>query len=173
MVIRPDIAEFNLSCRWTRLFYRTQRKPSMCIIDHQYWNLYDPFFKEFHKLMRHNPPSVVPPDRGVHHEIDMVHETNNLVTWQRTLRKEHCDVINETENGTWDNIRTPHRKYLWKFQSVSGVFCMLITNLTRPRFQHRNRVLERMVVRWGLHSTQSMNITHCSCRWVIFCWQKW
>ena len=41
------------------------------------------------------PPSVLPPDRGVRHEIDLVPGTKYCVTRQWPLPKEQCDVIDD------------------------------------------------------------------------------
>ena len=46
-------------------------------------------------MVCHNPPSVLPTDRGVRHEIDMVPGTKYCVTRQWPLSKEKCDVIDE------------------------------------------------------------------------------
>ena len=43
----------------------------------------DPFYplvKEFQDVVCHDPPSVLPPDRGVRHEIDLVPGTKYCVT---------------------------------------------------------------------------------------------
>ena len=45
----------------------------------------DPFYplvEEFQDVVCHNPPSVLPPDRGVRHEIDLVPGTKYCVTRQ-------------------------------------------------------------------------------------------
>ena len=58
----------------------------------------DPFYplvKEFQDVVCHNPPSVLPPDRDVRHEIDLVPETKYCATRQWPLPKEQCDVIDE------------------------------------------------------------------------------
>lgn len=54
-----------------------------------------PLAKEFQDLARHNPPSVLPPDRDVRHEIDLVPGTKYCVTRQWSLPREQCDVIDE------------------------------------------------------------------------------
>ena len=46
-------------------------------------------------MVCHNPPSGLPPDRGVRHEIDLVPGTKYCVTQQLPLPKEQCDVIDE------------------------------------------------------------------------------
>ena len=58
----------------------------------------DPFFplvKEFHGVVCHNPPSVLPSDRGVRHESDLVPEIKYCVTRQWPSPKEQFDVIDE------------------------------------------------------------------------------
>ena len=37
---------------------------------------YYPLVKEYQDVVCHNPPSVLPPDRGVRHEIDLILEPN-------------------------------------------------------------------------------------------------
>ena len=54
---------------------------------------YYPLVKEYQDVVCHNPPSVLPPDRGVRHEIDLVPGTKYCVTRQWPLPKEQCDVI--------------------------------------------------------------------------------
>ncbi|CAI5720550.1 unnamed protein product [Peronospora farinosa] len=51
--------------------------------------------KEFRDVVCRDPPSVLPPDRGVRHEIDLVPGTIYCVTRQWPLPKEQCDVIDE------------------------------------------------------------------------------
>ena len=46
-------------------------------------------------MVCHDPPSVLPIDRGVRHEIDLVRETKYCVTRQWYLPKEQCDVIDD------------------------------------------------------------------------------
>ena len=46
-------------------------------------------------MVCHDPPSVLPPDRGVRHEIELVPGTKNCVTLQWPLPKEQRDVIDE------------------------------------------------------------------------------
>jgi hypothetical protein len=61
-------------------------------------NPLDPFYplvKEFQDVVCQNPPSVLPPDRGVRHEIDLVPGTKYCVTRQWPLPKEQCDVIDD------------------------------------------------------------------------------
>ena len=43
----------------------------------------------------YHPPSVLPPHRGVRHEIELVPGTKYCVARQRYLPKEHCYVIDD------------------------------------------------------------------------------
>ncbi|KAE9281583.1 hypothetical protein PR003_g27640, partial [Phytophthora rubi] len=56
----------------------------------------DPYYallKEFSGVVSDDPPSVLPPDRGVRHEIDLVPGTKYCTTRQWPLPKEQVDVI--------------------------------------------------------------------------------
>jgi hypothetical protein len=44
-------------------------------------------------VVSNDPPTGLPPDRGVRHEIDLVPGTKYCVTRQWPLPKEQCDVI--------------------------------------------------------------------------------
>ena len=80
----------------------------------------------------HNPPSVLPPDRGVRHEIDLVSGTKYCVARQWPLPKEQCDVIDDFFRATrreWCgrvSILIPHLNFVSKSLMVSGLLCMLI-----------------------------------------------
>ncbi|GMF36749.1 unnamed protein product [Phytophthora fragariaefolia] len=54
---------------------------------------YYPLLKEFSDAVSDDPPSVLPPDRGVRHEIDLVPGTKYCTTRQWPLPKEQVDVI--------------------------------------------------------------------------------
>ncbi|KAE8901493.1 hypothetical protein PF003_g14381 [Phytophthora fragariae] len=56
----------------------------------------DPYYallKEFSDVVSDDPPSVLPPDRGVRHEIDLVPGTKYCTTRQWPLPKDQVDVI--------------------------------------------------------------------------------
>jgi hypothetical protein len=56
----------------------------------------DPFYplvKEYQDVVSNDPPTGLPPDRGVHHGIDLVPGTKYCVTRQWPFPKEQCDVI--------------------------------------------------------------------------------
>ncbi|KAL4144483.1 hypothetical protein PRNP1_013614 [Phytophthora ramorum] len=54
---------------------------------------YYPLVKEYQDVVSNDPPSGLPPDRGVRHEIDLVPGTKYCVTRQWPLPREQCDVI--------------------------------------------------------------------------------
>ncbi|CEG39276.1 reverse transcriptase [Plasmopara halstedii] len=54
---------------------------------------YYPLVKKFQNVVSKDPRSVLPPDRGVRHEIDLDLGTKYCVTRQWPLPKEQCDVI--------------------------------------------------------------------------------
>ena len=58
-------------------------------------NFYYPLVKKFQDVVCHNLPSVLPPDRGVRHDIDLVPGTKYCVTRPCPLPKEKCDVVDE------------------------------------------------------------------------------
>ncbi|KAG6572742.1 Pol protein [Phytophthora cinnamomi] len=56
----------------------------------------DPFYqvvKEYQDVVSKDPPSGLPPDRGVRHEIDLVPGTKYCATRQWPLQPEQCDVV--------------------------------------------------------------------------------
>ena len=108
----------------------------------------DPYYllvKEFQNVVCHNPPSVLPPDRGVRHESDLVSGTKYCVTRQWPLPKEQCDVIDEFfrvkhATGMVRESKSPH-------SSVIDALYMLITSLMQPLFPHKLPFLVRMLFR--------------------------
>ncbi|GMF43507.1 unnamed protein product [Phytophthora fragariaefolia] len=54
---------------------------------------YHPLLKEVLDVVSNDPPSILPPDRGVRHEIDLVPGTIYCTTWQWSFPKEQVDVI--------------------------------------------------------------------------------
>ncbi|GMF31575.1 unnamed protein product [Phytophthora fragariaefolia] len=54
---------------------------------------YHPLLKEFSDVVSDDPPSILPPDRGVRHEIDLVPGTKYCNTRHWLLPKEPVDVI--------------------------------------------------------------------------------
>ncbi|KAE8984627.1 Transposon Tf2-9 polyprotein [Phytophthora rubi] len=76
----------------------------------------DPYYallKEFSDVVSDDPPSVLPPDRGVRHEIDLVPGTKYCTTRQWPLPKEQVDVIDaffaaKHANGMVRESKSPH-----------------------------------------------------------------
>ncbi|GMF44018.1 unnamed protein product [Phytophthora fragariaefolia] len=52
-----------------------------------------PLMKEFEDVVSKDPPSQLPPDRGIRHKIDLVPGTKYCVTRQWPLPREQCEVI--------------------------------------------------------------------------------
>ena len=145
----------------------------------------DPFYplvKEFQDVVCHNPPSVLPPDRGVRHEIDLVPGTNYCVTRQWPLTKEQCDVIDDffvqSTQLAWfvrANLLIPRRHFVSENPMESGALFMLTISLMLPpsrlRHQFRGGMFSGTIwwdVRCTVRSTKSMVITSCSCEKAMF-----
>ena len=143
---------------------------------------YYPLVKEYQDVVCHNPPSVLPPDRGVRHEIDLVPGTKYCVTRQWPLPKEQCDVID-------DFFRAKHAAGMVresKFPHSTPTFCVRKPNgkwrivhaynkLNAATIPSQTPILVRMfckttwsVVPYLVHSTWSMVIINCSCEPEIF-----
>ncbi|GMF61239.1 unnamed protein product [Phytophthora fragariaefolia] len=72
-----------------------------------------PVIREYQDVASKMPPSGLPPDRGVRHEIDLVPETKYCVTRQWPLPREQCDVIDaffraKHEAGLVRESKSPH-----------------------------------------------------------------
>ncbi|KAE9287618.1 hypothetical protein PF008_g26354 [Phytophthora fragariae] len=91
----------------------------------------DPYYallKEFSDVVSYDPPSVLPPDRGVRHEIDLVPGTKYYTTRQWPLPKEQVDVIDaffaaKHAAGMVCDSKSPHS---------SPTFCVRKPNRTIP-----------------------------------------
>ncbi|KAG3235044.1 hypothetical protein PI124_g19915 [Phytophthora idaei] len=69
--------------------------------------------KEFADVVSKDPPSQLPPDRGVRHEIDLVPGTKYCVTRQWPLPREQCEVIDavfaaKAKAGMVRESKSPH-----------------------------------------------------------------
>ncbi|GMF25517.1 unnamed protein product [Phytophthora fragariaefolia] len=92
------VAFWTISRResWQKWFYFAQKVEADAI-----WRChlkdpsdpYHPFLKEFLDVVSDDPPSVLPPNRGVWHEIDLVPGSKYCTTRQWPLPKEQVDVI--------------------------------------------------------------------------------
>ncbi|KAE9036442.1 hypothetical protein PR001_g8824 [Phytophthora rubi] len=69
--------------------------------------------KEFEDVVSKNPPSQLPPDRGIRHVIDLVPGTKYCVTRQWPLPREQCEVIDaffaaKAKAGMVGESKSPH-----------------------------------------------------------------
>ncbi|POM72420.1 Reverse transcriptase, partial [Phytophthora palmivora] len=72
-----------------------------------------PLVKEYSDVVSKHPPSQLPPDRGVRHEIDLVPGTKYCVTRQWPLPREQCEVIDaffaeKAKSGMVRESKSPH-----------------------------------------------------------------
>ncbi|KAG2969166.1 hypothetical protein PC119_g24009 [Phytophthora cactorum] len=72
-----------------------------------------PLVKKFADVVSKDPPSQLPPDRGVRHEIDLVPGTKYCVTRQWPLPREQCEVIDaffaaKAKEGMVRESKSPH-----------------------------------------------------------------
>ena len=90
----------------------------------------DPFYsliKEFQDVVCNNPSSVLPSNRGVRHEIDLVPGSKYCVTRQWSLPKEPVTSLTissvTSSRPVWCvrvNLRTPHRPFVSGNRMASG-----------------------------------------------------
>ena len=81
-------------------------------------------------MVCHDPPSVLPPDRGARHEIDLVPGTKYCVTRQRLLPKEQRDVIDDYfrakhEAGMVRESKSPHSTPTFCVKKPNGKWCIV------------------------------------------------
>ncbi|POM74468.1 Pol protein [Phytophthora palmivora] len=103
-VIEEDVLEGFTKQRATRLGSEILKNPE----DPVY-----PLVKEYSDVVSKHPPSQLPPDRGVRHEIDLVPGTKYCVTRQWPLPREQCEVIDaffaeKVKSGMVRESKSPH-----------------------------------------------------------------
>ncbi|POM76447.1 RNA-directed DNA polymerase [Phytophthora palmivora] len=103
-VMDEDVLEGFTKPRATRLGYEILKYPE----DPVY-----PLVKGYSDVVSKHPPSQLPPDRGVRHEIDLVPGTTYCATRQWPLRREQCEVIDaffaeKAKSGMVRESKSPH-----------------------------------------------------------------
>ncbi|KAE9132882.1 hypothetical protein PF010_g3022 [Phytophthora fragariae] len=93
----------------------------------------DPYYallKEFSDVVSDDPPSVLPPDRGVRHEIDLGSGTKYCTTRQWPLPKEQVDVIDaffaaKHAAGMVRESKSPHSSPTFCLRKPNGKWRMV------------------------------------------------
>ncbi|POM77264.1 Pol protein [Phytophthora palmivora] len=103
-VMDEDVLEGFTKQRATRLGSEILKNPE----DPVY-----PLVKEYSDVVSKHPPSQLPPDRGVRHEIDLVPGTKYCVTRRWPLPREQCEVIDalfaeKAKSGMVRESKSPH-----------------------------------------------------------------
>ncbi|GMF21613.1 unnamed protein product [Phytophthora fragariaefolia] len=91
---------------------------------------YHPLLKAFSDVVSDDPPSVLPPDRGVRHEIDLGPGTKFCTTRQWPLPKEQVDVIDaffaaKHAAGMLGDSKSPHSSPTFCVRKPNGKWRMV------------------------------------------------
>ncbi|POM67341.1 Reverse transcriptase-rnase h-integrase [Phytophthora palmivora] len=125
-VMDEDVLEGFTKPRATRLGSEILKNPE----DPVY-----PLVKEYSDVVSKHPPSQLPPDRGIRHEIDLVPGIKYCVTRQWPLPREQCKVIDaffaeKTKSGLVRESKSPHSTptFCVRKPNGSGVWFTLTTS---------------------------------------------
>ncbi|GMF40065.1 unnamed protein product [Phytophthora fragariaefolia] len=91
---------------------------------------YHPLLKKFSDVVSDDPPSILPPDRGVRHDIDLVPGTKYCTTRQWPLPKEQVDVIDaffaaKRAAGMVRESKSPHSSPTFCVRKPNGKWRMV------------------------------------------------
>ncbi|GMF33642.1 unnamed protein product [Phytophthora fragariaefolia] len=121
-VMDPEVLEDERSSRrQTRYGAAILKDPS---------DPYHPYLMEFLDVVSDDPPSILPPDRGVRHEIDLVPGTKYCTTRQWPLSKEQVDVIDafiaaKHAAGMVRESKSPHWSPTFSVRKPNGKWRMV------------------------------------------------
>ncbi|POM73639.1 RNA-directed DNA polymerase [Phytophthora palmivora] len=120
-VMDEDVQEGFTKQRATRLGFETLKNPE----DPVY-----PLVKEYSDVVSKHPPSQLPPDRGVRHEIDLVPGTKYCVTRQWPLPREQCEVIDaffaeKAKSGVVRESKSPHSTPTFCVRKSNGMWRLI------------------------------------------------
>ncbi|POM69284.1 Pol protein [Phytophthora palmivora] len=84
-----------------------------------------PLVKEYSDVVSKHPPSQLPLDRGVRHEIDLAPGTSYCVTKQWHLPRELCEVIDaffteKAKSGMVRELKSPHSTPTFGVRKMNG-----------------------------------------------------
>ncbi|POM72737.1 LOW QUALITY PROTEIN: Pol protein, partial [Phytophthora palmivora] len=106
--------------------FTKQRVTRLCseILKNQEDPVY-PLVKEYSDVVSKHPPSQLPPDRGVRHEIDLVSGIKYCVTRQWPLPREQCEVIDaffaeKAKSGMVRESKSPHSTPIFCVRKPNG-----------------------------------------------------
>ena len=129
----------------------------------------DPYYPLVKDVVCHNPPSVLPPHRGVRHEIDLVPGTKYCVTRQWLLLKEQCSVIRAKHAaGMVRESKSPHSTSTFCVKKPNGKWRIAhaYNKLNAATMPAQTPIFERMFFRTIWWVAPCLQRTRLS-RWVL------
>ena len=135
-------------------------------------------------MVCHDRPYVLPPDRGVSHETDLVPGTKYCAIRKWLLPKEQCDAIDDFFCAKHEagrlvrvNLHIQHRHFCVKKPNGKWRIVHAYNKLNAATIPAQTPIPQKYVFKttWlvVLRIVHSMDIINCSCEWVIFRLQQW
>ncbi|POM76513.1 Pol protein [Phytophthora palmivora] len=110
-VMDEDVLEGFTKQRATRLGSEILKNPE----DPVY-----PLVKEYSDVVSKHPPSQLPPDLGVRHNIDLVHVTNNCATMCSLYLASNAFIAEKAKSGMVRESKSPHSTPTFSFVNRTG-----------------------------------------------------